>query len=462
MAEAVVMAGAVTAGVAVMAAAATSAGAVISAVGAISEAVISAACAAAGRTSAGRAAAAVISAAEGTSVAGPRYPDRPGEQVSAAIVRLPAVIPHGGLAARNGGLAGRNAGLAGRNAAVRSAAVRHAMGSRSVAGALHNRGALHNPGTRAQIAATAATAGWHNRGGGGWWQHGNGGYGWVGPLFWPFAYYDMSDYALWGYGYDPSFWGYGYGDIYAGIFAPYGYDDLTGYLPSGGGRNSAGATPATQAANPPPDELSQMCGEGSREIAGLPIDQIQQAIQPDDAQRTALDDLANASMKAAQTIKAACPTQIVLTAPGRLAAMESRIEAMIAAVGIVQPPLDHFYGLLNDEQKARLTALGQDQREARRARTGCGQRRGPARAGLWLRAVRCDGLAGRRDRAAAASDRSAARGPHRPEGGQRQGGGNAQSLLRAGYPADAAGAARRRRQSARHHAASGRDGEGGA
>jgi hypothetical protein len=240
---------------------------------------------------------------------------------------------------------------------------------------------LHNPGTRAQIAASAARAGWHNRGGG-WWQHGNGGYGWVGPLFWPFAYYDMYDYAMWGYGGDPSFWGYGYGDIYAGIFAPYGYDDLTGYLPLGGGRNSAGAArapSASAAANPPPDELSQMCGEDSRDIAGLPIDQIQQAIQPNDAQRAALDDLANASVKAAQGIKAACPTQIVLTATARLAAMQARIEAMIAAVGIVQPPLDRFYDLLNDEQKARLTALGQDQRRGQAARKtdgpltqGCG------------------------------------------------------------------------------------------
>jgi len=25
------------------------------------------------------------------------------------------------------------------------------------------------------------------------------------------------------------FWAYGYGDIYAGIFAPYGQDDLAGY-----------------------------------------------------------------------------------------------------------------------------------------------------------------------------------------------------------------------------------------
>jgi hypothetical protein len=226
---------------------------------------------------------------------------------------------------------------------------------------------LHNPGTRALIAASAATAGWHNRNGG-WWRHGNGGYGWVGPLFWPFAYYDIYDYSLWGY--DPSFWGYGYGDIYAGLFAPYGYDDLTGYLPLAGGRGPRGAAPASSAAmaeSPPSDELSQMCGEDSRDVAGLPIDQIQQAIQPNEAQRAALDNLANASVKAAQAIKAACPNKIVLTAPGRLAAMESRLEAMISAVKLVQSPLDRFYGLLDDEQKSRFNALGQNQRDDRRA-----------------------------------------------------------------------------------------------
>jgi hypothetical protein len=227
--------------------------------------------------------------------------------------------------------------------------------SGAVAGALHNHSALRDPGVRAHIAASAATAGWHDRRGG-WWRHGNGGYGWVGPLFWPFAYYDMYDYTMWGD--DPSFWGYGYGDIYAGLFAPYGYDQLAGYLPSATGSNPAGAAPA---ADPAPDELSQMCGEDSRDIAGLPIDQIQQALQPNDTQRAALDDLANASVKAAQGIKAACPSQITLTAPGRLAAMQTRIEAMIAAVGLVQPPLEKFYDLLSDEQKARLNALGQDQ-----------------------------------------------------------------------------------------------------
>lgn len=216
---------------------------------------------------------------------------------------------------------------------------------------------------RARIAAGAALAGMHfGRSGGGWWRHGNGGYGWVGPLFWPFAYYDIYDYALWGQGAGAPFWGYGYDDIYAGLFAPYDYDGLAGYLPPRRGPGDANAAA--------PDGLAQLCGEDSRDIAGLPIDLIQQAVEPTEAQRAALDELANASIKAAQNIRAACPTAISLTAPSRLAAMQQRIEAMIAAVATVQPPLDKFYGLLNDEQKARLNALAEDQRRntARRGR----------------------------------------------------------------------------------------------
>jgi hypothetical protein len=258
-----------------------------------------------------------------------------------------------------------------RSGSLRSSAVRNALNSNAVAGALHNRTALLNPNTRAQIAASAATAGWRDGRGGrdGWWRHRHGGYGWVGPLFWPFAYYDLYDYTLWGYGYDDPFWDYGYNDIYAGLFAPYGYDELLGYLPpsgsgprvsgSSGPRVKAGRARAARAAMP--DQLAQLCGDDSRDIAGLPIDEIQQAIQPNEAQRAALDDLANASVKAAQDIRAACPKQIALTAPARLAAMQERIEAMISAVGTVHPALQKFYDLLNDEQRARLNALSQNQ-----------------------------------------------------------------------------------------------------
>src|ERR1700688_1508712 len=209
-----------------------------------------------------------------------------------------------------------------------------------------------NPAVRRQIAAAAALAGWH---GGhianGWWRHGDGGYGWVGPLFWPFAIYDIYDYAIWGDGI--GFWDYGYPDIYAAIFAPYGHDDLAAYTgPSPFGRRHRRVP-----------SLQQLCGDDSREIAGLPIDQIQQAIQPNEAQRAALDDLANALMSAGQMIRASCPTQTAFTAPDRLAVMQQRIGAMIKAELAVQQPLGKFYDLLNDEQEARLNALAEDRRK---------------------------------------------------------------------------------------------------
>lgn len=222
------------------------------------------------------------------------------------------------------------------------------MSSRT--GGLRNGRLLSNPAARGQIAAAAALAGWHGgHGASGWWQHGGGGYGWVGPLFWPFAYYDIYDYTIWG---DYGFWDYGYPDIYAGIFAPYGYDELAGYMAQRGRRHDR--VPS----------LAQMCSDDSREAAGLPIDQVQQAIQPSEAQRAALDELANASIQAAQTIRAACPTQVASTAPGRLAAMQQRIEAMISAVALMRPPFEKLYGLLDDEQKTRLNALAEDQRKA--------------------------------------------------------------------------------------------------
>ncbi len=111
--------------------------------------------------------------------------------------------------------------------------------------------------------------------------------------------------------------------------------------------------------------LTQMCDAGSHEIAGLPVDQFQRLVKTDDAQRAALDDLAKAALKAAQDIKAACPTEPALTAPGRLAATQMRLEAMVAAVATVRPPLEKFYGLLSDEQKEQVVALAQNQRQSR-------------------------------------------------------------------------------------------------
>src|SRR5215475_4897168 len=144
--------------------------------------------------------------------------------------------------------------------------------------------------------------------------HRFGVFGWVGPVFWPYAYNDIYCDIFWGYwGYgcaDPywsltygnPFWDYGYVDIYEGLFSPFGFDDLAAYLRSGGRRGrSTVAAASTQIA-------AQMCGDDTREVADWPIDRIRQLVSPDDQQSMELDDLANASVQAAEIIRSACPT----------------------------------------------------------------------------------------------------------------------------------------------------------
>ena len=204
---------------------------------------------------------------------------------------------------------------------------------------------LGKPVARGQIVAAAALAGWRGgRASSGWWRHSDGSYGWVGPLFWPFAFDDIYDYAVFGDG--AGFWGYGYRDIYAGIFAPYGQEDLARYrLDDSSGRRQRRNL-----------SLQELCGETASEIAGRTIDQIQKTIQPNDVQREALGELANASSQAAYIIRASCPAQAALTAPDRLIAMQERVEAMITAMSRLRAPFAKLYDLLDDEQKARLNA----------------------------------------------------------------------------------------------------------
>ena len=111
-----------------------------------------------------------------------------------------------------------------------------------------------------------------------------------------------------------------------------------------------------------------MCGEDSREIAGLPIDLIAQVIDPPrcNAQRSTTSPMHRSRRR--KRSRRRVRRRYALTASGRLASMQQRIEAMIAGVATVQPPLEKFYGLVNDEQKARLNAVAEDQESKPRRR----------------------------------------------------------------------------------------------
>ena len=193
-----------------------------------------------------------------------------------------------------------------------------------------------------------------------WWRSGLV-IGWVGPVFWPYAYYDVVDYVYWPYAYD-DFWPYAYDDVYYGIYGNYAYG---GRGASAGGGADRGTRPGTRrtakaderrAANSEQRPVS-VCSDQATELTDWPIERITEIVQPTDAQRPALDDLKAASAKAIEILKSACPKDLPSIPTGRLAALETRLQVMLAAVQTVRPALERFYQSLGDEQKARFNAI---------------------------------------------------------------------------------------------------------
>ena len=185
-------------------------------------------------------------------------------------------------------------------------------------------------------------------------QHRTAVIGWIGPLFWPFAFSDFIDYTFWPYAYD-SFWPRAYDDVYEGIVGPYVVEasdvpDVNVPLSSPGS-----ASPSAPQAE---TDLAQICAERRSGLTEWPIERIAQVVEPDDAQRSALNEFKDATAQAVTRLLSACPTQLPSTPTGRLAAMRMRLEIMLQAVEIVQPALDKFYQSLNDEQKARFNTVG--------------------------------------------------------------------------------------------------------
>ncbi|WP_257180690.1 MULTISPECIES: Spy/CpxP family protein refolding chaperone [Bradyrhizobium] len=238
----------------------------------------------------------------------------------------------------------RHSRMAVRGSRYRSAALR----SQDPRGA--ERGQPANPYMlRAALTAQAALAGWQGgRRMQGWWRHPDGSYGWTGPVFWPFAHDDLTNAIILGDATSLSL--YGYGDVYAAIFAPYAATELAAYTAPQGRRGRR--VPTAEA----------LC-EAS-DTGGLPVDRIAAAVAPNELQRTALDELASAWSNARDIIRAACPAQAPTAAAERLGLMRERLEAMIEAIDAVAPPLAKFTDLLDDEQKARLNALGGERRAA--------------------------------------------------------------------------------------------------
>jgi hypothetical protein len=181
------------------------------------------------------------------------------------------------------------------------------------------------------------------------WWHGGIVIGWIGPVFWPYAYYDFFDYVFWPYVYD-DFWPYAFDDVYYGIYGGFAYPGPVVGSPrprAGGPARGGGA-----AARP-----SGVCSDETSKLTDWPIERITEVVQPTDAQRALLDALKAANAKAVDILKGACPKDLPSIPTGRLAAMQTRLEVMLQAVQTIRPALDQLYQSLDDEQKARFNAI---------------------------------------------------------------------------------------------------------
>lgn len=104
--------------------------------------------------------------------------------------------------------------------------------------------------------------------------------------------------------------------------------------------------------------MAAMCDPRGAGLAEWRMERIERLVNPNEAQSAALDNLRNASAKAAEIVAAACPRELPASATGRLELMEKRLDAMQQAIKTVRPAFDAFYATLNEEQKARVNTSG--------------------------------------------------------------------------------------------------------
>jgi hypothetical protein len=187
--------------------------------------------------------------------------------------------------------------------------------------------------------------------------------GFAGLLFWPYAYDDFLDYTYAPYAYD-TFWPYAYDDVYAGIYggyAPEYYAPQDAYAYAGSPASERTYTrSSTAGANAAPSgETARICSGQAQGLTDFSIQKIAQQVEPDQNQQALLNDLKAATIKAVNILQTACPSELASTPTGRLAAMRTRVDAMLQAVQTVRPALEKFYASLNDEQRERFNAVDQ-------------------------------------------------------------------------------------------------------
>jgi LTXXQ motif family protein len=100
------------------------------------------------------------------------------------------------------------------------------------------------------------------------------------------------------------------------------------------------------------------CSQQGGNFIDLPVQRIEQVVQPTAQQQTAFSDLKKAAQRAGDQLQSSCPTSVPKSPVERVDTIGTRLTAMADAIKSVRPDLQNFYASLNDEQKAKFNTMG--------------------------------------------------------------------------------------------------------
>jgi hypothetical protein len=90
----------------------------------------------------------------------------------------------------------------------------------------------------------------------------------------------------------------------------------------------------------------------------LPVQRIEQVVQPTAQQRSTFDELKKATQNATEQLRSSCPSAVPLSPVTRVDTLTTRLRAIADAIKSIRPTLENFYATLNDEQKAKFNMMG--------------------------------------------------------------------------------------------------------
>src|SRR5262249_1482400 len=104
--------------------------------------------------------------------------------------------------------------------------------------------------------------------------------------------------------------------------------------------------------------MTAACSQQGGGFIDLPVQRIDQVVQPTAQQQNAFNDLKKAAQKASDQLQSSCPTAVPKSPVARVDTVQTRLTAMADAIKSVRPDLQNFYASLSDEQKAKFNTMG--------------------------------------------------------------------------------------------------------